>query len=221
VEALETLAFDGTPNNTPVGYFTYTVDDDHWAWSDGLYVLHGYAPQEVSASTELMLQHKHPDDVARTLDVLEEVIRTGDPFSCYHRIVDTRNRIRSVVSVGRGLMGPGSKVEQVTGFFVDLTKVRQDETQHEVEAALLKIAQTRLVIEQAKGVVMVVAGCDAEEAFAILRDASSRTNVKLNEVARALVQKVAKNPLPHTKDNLRMLLNSLPIGETSAQRQVS
>jgi hypothetical protein len=225
VEALSALAFDGTPNNTPVGYFTYTVDDDHWAWSDGLYGLHGYAPGEVSASTELMLQHKHPDDVARTLDVMEEVIRTGDAFSCYHRIVDARNRVRSVVSVGRGLMGPGGKVEQVTGFFVDLTKVRQDETQHEVEAALLKIAQTRLVIEQAKGVVMAVAGCDAEEAFAILRDASSRTNVKLNAVARALVERVAKNPLPHphpqARDNIRRLLNSLPIGEASVRRQVS
>lgn len=190
------LAFDGAPNNTSVGYFTYSVNDDHWAWSDGLYQLHGYTPHAVSATTELVLQHKHPDDVARTLDVLEEVINTGDAFSCYHRIVDTEGRVRSVLSVGRGVMGPYGKVEQVTGFFVDLTQIRRDETQHDVETALLELAKTRLVIEQAKGIVMVTAGCDADEAFAMLRDTSTRTNVKLNQVALALVEKVSTSSLP-------------------------
>lgn len=164
--------------------------DDHWVWSDGLYALHGYQPYEVVATTQLVLKHKHPDDVARTLDVLEEVVRTGEAFSCYHRIVDTEGSVRSVLSVGRGLLGPHGKVEQVTGFFVDLTQVRREETQHDVEAALLEIAQTRLVIEQAKGIVMLAAGCDADRAFAILRNTSTRTNVKLNKVALDLVENV-------------------------------
>ncbi len=203
---MSALAFDGTPNNTSVGYFTYSVADDSWTWSDGLYLLHGYAPREVSASTELMLRHKHPDDAARTLDVLEEVVRTGVPFSCYHRIVDAEHHVRSILSVGRGLMGPRGEVEQVTGFFVDLTQVRREETQHGVEAALLKIAQTRLVIEQAKGIVMMVARCGADDAFAILRNASSRTNVKLNETARALVEQVARQS-PGDDAELRKMLH--------------
>lgn len=206
---MSALAFDGTPNNTAVGYFTYTVADDHWVWSDGLYTLHGYAPHAVPATTELMLHHKHPDDMARTLDVLEEVISTGDAFSCYHRIVDAHSRVRSVLSVGRGLMGRHGTVEQITGFFVDLTQVRRDETQQEVEAALLKLAQTRLVIEQAKGIVMAVVGCDAEEAFMVLRNSSSRSNVKVNEIARAVVAEVADRPLPHDEASLHMVLNSL------------
>ena len=187
---MNALAFDGTPNNMSVGYFTYMIADDHWAWSDGLYALHGYEPYGVVATTQLMIDHKHPDDVARTLDVLEEVIRTGEAFSCYHRIVDTGGRVRSVLSVGRGLIGLYGKVEQIEGFFVDLTQVRREETQHDVEAALLKIAQTRLVIEQAKGIVMLAAGCDANQAFTILRNTSTRTNVKLNKVALDLVENV-------------------------------
>ena len=188
---MDALAFDGTPNNTSVGYFTYMIADDRWAWSDGLYALHGYEPYEVVATTQLVLKHKHPDDVARTSDVLEEVIRTGEAFSCYHRIMDTEGRVLSVLSVGRGLRGPHGEVEQVTGFLVDLTQVRRDETQHDVEAALLKIAQTRLVIEQAKGIVMLAASCNADHAFAILRNISTRTNVKLNKVALDLVENVA------------------------------
>jgi hypothetical protein len=191
---MSALAFDGTQSNTPVGYFTYIVDDDHWTWSPGLYALHGYELNEVEATTELMLQHKHPEDTARTLDVLETVIRDAEPFSCYHRIVDAQAHVRYVLSVGRGLLGAHGRVEQVTGFFVDLTEVRRAETQREVDGALIEIAKTRSVIDQAKGIVMVEARCDAAEAFAILRKSSSHQNVKLNELCRRLVEKASHQP---------------------------
>jgi PAS domain S-box-containing protein len=199
---MNSLAFDGTQKQTPVGYFTYTVDDDHWAWSSGLYEMHGYQPHEVDATTELMLRHKHPEDAARTLDVLETALSEPAPFTCYHRIIDTQGRVRTVLSVGRGLVGPDGKVEQIAGFFVDLTQVRRSETQHEVDAALVEIAKTRSVIEQAKGIVMVGAGCDADEAFAILRTSSSRQNIKVNELSRRLVA-TASRARPHG-DNTRL-----------------
>ena len=130
------LAFDGTQHSSPVGYYTYLVAEDAWTWSDGIYELHGYAPQAVPATTELMLKHKHPDDMARAFEVLETVARDGLPFSCYHRIIDAKANVRSVLSVGHGVMGSDGKVERVTGFFVDLTEVRRNETQAEVENAL-------------------------------------------------------------------------------------
>ena len=218
---MSALTFDGTPNHTPVGYFTYTLLDDRWTWSDGLYTLHGYAPQHVAATTELMLEHKHPDDVARTLDVLEDVMRTGDPFSCYHRIVDTQGRVRYVLSVGRGVLDAEGAVEEVTGFFVDLTQVRRDETQVEVEAALLKIAQTRLVIEQAKGIVMASAGCSPEDAFAILRRTSSRTNVKLNKLALDLVETLGSQSSAPGGAALEGLLGHLDLAAPDVRRQVT
>jgi hypothetical protein len=196
---MKSLAFDGTPNHTPVGYFTYVVDADYWVWSAGLYALHGYAPEEVEPSTELMLRHKHPDDMGRAFDVLENVIKDAAPFSCYHRIVDVQGKVRSVLSVGRGLLSVEGKVEQVTGFFVDLTEVRRSETQHEVDVALIQIAKTRSVIDQAKGLVMAAAGCGEEEAFAILRKASSNHNVKLSELARRFVDR-ASHPVPNQGD---------------------
>jgi len=39
--------------------------------------------------------------------------------------------------------------------------VRREETQAEVESALARIAEHREVIDQAKGIVMLAAGCDA------------------------------------------------------------
>jgi PAS domain S-box-containing protein len=184
-------AFDGSQVGPPVGYYTYTVGDDHWWWSDGMYVLHGFAPREVPATTEFLLHHKHPDDIARTYEVLETAVRTGEPFSCYHRVIDRRGRVRSVLAVGRGVKDADGHVEQLTGFFIDLTEVRRAETEAEVELALLRIAEHRATIEQAKGMLMVVTGCDAEGAFALLRHYSQQGNVKLNEVAHRLVATVA------------------------------
>lgn len=115
---------EGATNDAPVGYFTYTVADDHWAWSTGIFSLHGYEPGQVDATTELVLQHVHPDDRVKALNMLETVIRTARPFSCYHRIVDAGGGLRNVLSVGRGISGATGDVEQVTGFFADLTDLQ-------------------------------------------------------------------------------------------------
>jgi len=183
-------SFDGSRLGPPLGYFTYTVADDHWEWSEGLYALHGFAPYEVPATTGVMLSHKHPDDRARTYEVLETAARTGEPFSCYHRIIDRHERVRSVLSVGRGLKDRDGNVTEVTGFFADLTELRRDETQADVETALSRIAEHRAVIEQAKGVLMLAAGCDADEAFGILRRYSTIANIKLRDLAHLLVEGV-------------------------------
>jgi hypothetical protein len=114
-----------------------------------MYAVHGYEPHEVAATTDLMLGHKHPDDRARTFDVLETAITSGAPYSCYHRIIDRQRRIRSVLAVGRAVRDGHGKVEKLVGFFIDLTEVRRTETQNDVQQALLNIAEHRAVIDQA------------------------------------------------------------------------
>ena len=189
------LVFDGSQHDTPVGHYTYLVRDDHWVWSEGMYELHGYAAYTLPVTTSLLLQHKHPDDTARAFEVLEKVVRDGRPFSCYHRIIDANKQVRSVLSVGTGVRGDNGAVEQVTGFFVDLTEVQRNETQARLESALVRIAQTRSVIDQAKGMIMMATGCDAADAFDLLRTHSSRTNIKLNWLAHQLVRAVASNSM--------------------------
>jgi hypothetical protein len=207
---MRTVAFDGSQPSRPVGYYTYCVGEGAWSWSDEVYGLHGYAPREVPATTEVLLSHKHPDDRTRTFEVMEAALRDGRPFSCYHRIIDRQERVRSVLSVGRGIMNAAGTVERLEGFFVDLTAVRREETQAEVEAALARIAEHREAIDQAKGMVMLAAGCDAEEAFAMLRRASQNTNVKLHDIAHRMVSAVGTQL--HNSDDIMALL-----GQVSAQ----
>lgn len=46
-----------------VGRFEYRYDTDTWTWSDTVARIHGYEPGEVEPTTELVLSHKHPDDL--------------------------------------------------------------------------------------------------------------------------------------------------------------
>jgi hypothetical protein len=153
--------------------------------------------------------------MARAFEVLENVIEDAAPFSCYHRIIDAQGQVRYVLSVGRGVLTSRGRVEQVIGFFVDLTGVRRSETQREVDAALLEVAEKRSVVEQAKGIVMLGAGCDADQALAILRKAASDQDVKLDELSRRLVER-ASHPAPD-QENMRIseALNLLSEPETS------
>jgi hypothetical protein len=168
-----------------VGCYSYLVSEDRWSWSDAVYLLHGYAPREVPATTEVLLHHKHPDDRSRAADVLDTAVRDGRPFSCYHRIIDRHQHVRSVLSVGRGIEDSTGRVERVEGYFVDLTDSRRDETEFEVKRALAGVAKHRETI--AKGMVMLATGCDSDTAFECLRRYSQNSNLKLHVVAQRLV----------------------------------
>lgn len=178
---------DTVQSDGQVGFYTYTVAEGAWSWTDGIYLLHGYAPEEVPASTEVFLRHKHPEDRSRAQEVLEDAIRTGKPFSCYHRIIDRHEQVRFVLSVGHGVLDTRGDVLRIEGFFVDLTQVRRDETQAEVETALERIGEHRATIEQAKGMIMMATGCDPQAAFDVLRGYSQHLNLKLHDVAHRLV----------------------------------
>lgn len=61
-------------------------------------------------------------------------------------------------------------------------------------ADMLAVLQSRGAIEQAKGVIMGLLRCDAETAWSTLRRASHESNVKLRELAVALVEHVGGVP---------------------------
>jgi hypothetical protein len=59
---------------------------------------------------------------------------------------------------------------------------------------VLDALASRAVIEQAKGSIMAIERCDAEQAWAILRSASQQFNIKLRELALALVEHSGNAP---------------------------
>jgi response regulator NasT len=66
-----------------------------------------------------------------------------------------------------------------------------DECQEEVED-LRSTLETRPVIDQAKGILVGQEHCTPDQAFVMLTEASQKSNRKIRDVARAMVQAEAQ-----------------------------
>lgn len=182
----------------PVGWFRYHVASDTWTWSPGLFQIHGFRPDEFVPTSAVFVAHKHPDDRSHTEEVLAEVLATGQPYCCRHRIIDARQQVRTVVTIGRGTLDPQGMVTDVHGYFVDITEAQRAATAADIEAAVEASAATRADIEQAKGALMVVHGITDVDAFAVLMWHSQHANIKLRVLARMITDGISTPTIGET-----------------------
>jgi hypothetical protein len=168
-----------------VGSFRYFRTEDRWEWSDAVAHMHGYEPASVEPTTELILSHKHPDDVATVTLLIEAMAGHGQPFSSRHRIIDKAGRTRNVLVVGEQVIDDDSAVIGSQGFYVDLSDTGTDRT---VDAAIADFTAHRSQIEQAKGILMAVYGISDQHAFDILVWRSQQTNTKLRKLVTQIIE---------------------------------
>jgi GAF domain-containing protein len=72
-----------------------------------------------------------------------------------------------------------------TGYLVHTSEV---EEQRRLSEQLQHALDSRIVIEQAKGILAEARGCTVDEAFAVLRAHAREHNAKLRDVARAVIE---------------------------------
>lgn len=175
---------DGEPQR--VGRFWFHLDGQRWEWSGTVARIHGYQPGSVQPTTELLLQHKHPEDRSQVAVVLAGV-RRGEPFSSRHRVIDTGGRTHWVIVVGDRTFDDAGVVTGTAGFYIDVTEVLQSD----ISTAVSEVAKSRAIIEQAKGVLMAAYAISADRAFDILVWRSQETNIKVREVAARFMDALA------------------------------
>lgn len=181
----------------PVGRFRYDVATGSWWWSDGVYEMHGFSRGEVAPSTELLLAHQHPEDRDAAAGLVTAAVAGGPPFCSRHRIIDTRQRVHTVVTIGEGIGDPTGEIIEVRGYFIDVTEPVRRETEEQISEAVQRSAQTRAAIEQAKGALMAIYAIDSDEAFAVLRWHSQHLNIRVRELAARLTEQLTA---PQTAD---------------------
>ncbi|MFE7416208.1 PAS and ANTAR domain-containing protein [Rhodococcus sp. NPDC057529] len=170
-----------------VGSFRFYLDGQRWEWSDAVAQMHGYRPGEVTPTTELLLSHKHPEDHPHVARVLDRMVNEAEPFSSKHRIIDTAGKVRHVVVVGDHLHDDTGQVIGTTGFYIDITDSHRNDVKDSVDETVAALEQSRAVIEQAKGALMLVYGIPADRAFDILTWRSQETNIRLRILAERIV----------------------------------
>jgi PAS domain S-box-containing protein len=185
VHVLDKALLGGEPQR--VGRFEYRYDSGAWTWSDTVARMHGYEPDEIEPTTELVLSHKHPDDLARVKGLL---LQSVAPFSSRHRIRTTTGEIRKVVVVGDPITDADGRIVATRGFYVDVTESFNADLQQLISDEVQVIVSHREVIDQAKGMLMLTYQLSADAAFAVLVWRSQQLNVKLSTVAEKLVAKL-------------------------------
>ncbi|OBH07580.1 PAS and ANTAR domain-containing protein [Mycobacterium sp. E1747] len=168
-----------------MGTFRFYFDGQRWEWCEQVARLHGYEPGTVTPTTELVLAHKHPDDRRQIAATLDDIRRNHGPFSTRHRIIDVQGNVHHVVVVGNQLVDEAGTVVGTEGFYVDVTPT--DHVNEALTAEVEKFSKNRAVIEQAKGMLMVIYGIDEKTAFALLTWRSQENNVKLRPLARQIL----------------------------------
>jgi hypothetical protein len=171
----------------PYGPFRYNVATRTWWWSDDLFRILGFEPGDIVPTTELLVRHKHPEDAAVATAIILNAFTSGEPFALWHRIIDARQRTRTVVSVGDGVRDEAGVLIEVRGYMVDVTGSKRSQTARDIDEAVRRSAESRGTIEQAKGVLMATLAIDADTAFTLLKQYSQHTNIKLRELAQLLL----------------------------------
>ncbi|MGV0799310.1 ANTAR domain-containing protein, partial [Mycolicibacterium elephantis] len=118
----------------------------------------------------------------------EEIKRTAGAFSTRHRIIDTHGETHHVVVVGDKIFDDAGDVVGTHGFYVDVTPAMAERQNKMVTAAVAEIAEARGLIEQAKGMLMLIYRINAESAFELLKWRSQETNTKLRLLAEQIVK---------------------------------
>ncbi|MCZ2858333.1 ANTAR domain-containing protein [Blastococcus sp. VKM Ac-2987] len=192
------------------GRYRYDRHAGSWWWSPEMHEVLGLDAAGTTPCTEALLRAQHPDDGGRVLAALT-ACGTGRPFVLETRIVHPTRPQRSVVLVGEPARDDAGDVRAVEGLCVDITGCRPPAPAPDGVARLhaeieqLRTAMaSRAVIEQAKGVLMVLTGCAEQVAFDLLAHISSHTHRKVREVAQVLTGSAAgQGGLP---DDVRAIL---------------
>lgn len=184
---------DDQPRAQQTGRFTFDPGTGRWDWDDEVYRIHGLEPGSVNPTTDFVLASKHPDDRARVAALIDRVSITAEPFSIAYRVVAGDGIERRVLLVGESDVCDDGAPTLIQGYYIDLTDDFLNDREQSVQEALAASAESRAVIEQAKGVLMLAYELNADQAFSMLRWWSRNHNVKVRDLAQKLIESAAED----------------------------
>jgi PAS domain S-box-containing protein len=106
-------------------------------WSDEMYRLLGYSPQEFEADSELVVERLHPDDLSRIRAAISEHASRLEVWEDEFRIVLPDGEVRWLAARTEPVVGGAGEVVRVHGTTQDVTVRRQAEEQLRFQAQML------------------------------------------------------------------------------------
>ncbi|MDE3235445.1 MAG: PAS domain S-box protein [Bacteroidota bacterium] len=91
-------------------------------WSDGVFRICEYEPQEFVVTFEHGLSVIHPDDRERAIQQMQNTINTGKEYSIEKRFITKNNNIKHIISKGKLIKDENGNAIKLFGVFEDITE---------------------------------------------------------------------------------------------------
>ena len=207
-----------------IGQFFADPVSGWWSWSDAAYEIFGYPAGSVTPSWSLIISHIPAEDRAVAQAAYDLASTRVGPFSWSHRI-QVGDATRSILMLGETSASDGGDSAAalqssersdhhrgvadlcLAGYVIDLTVLRVEGARGAANDAVQSSARHRAVIEQAKGVLMLTFGLNADAAFALLVWHSQRSNRKVHAIAADLVAHLHEDGL--SRNGLRLAMDRI------------
>ncbi|MDP9352085.1 MAG: PAS domain-containing protein, partial [Chloroflexota bacterium] len=124
-----------------LGSWEWDVIANQEHWSDEVYRIFGYTPQQFTPTYDIFLNCLHPDDRAVVIQAVEDALDNKHPYHVEHRIVRPDGTERTVLEQAEVVFDEGGSRVRMIGTVQDITERKRAEEQHnellaQVERAL-------------------------------------------------------------------------------------
>lgn len=130
------------------GSWEWNITTGDILWSEGLYGVFGYGPDDRPAriTFEVYQRHLHPDEVERALQRNAEVMREKGTFEGEYRILTTHGQERWVHEKGIVVTDDAGNIVRLMGSTADVTELKQ--YQAELERRVADLARSNADLER-------------------------------------------------------------------------
>jgi PAS domain S-box-containing protein len=129
-----------------IGTWEYNLATNKIEWSDGVFRICGYEPQEFEVTPEKRMEIIHPDDREKAKAFWRELLETGEECKIEKRHITKNNTIKYITSVGKAIKDSSGKPYKLFGVYQDVTNIKLAEEQAQQRSIFIETALEHLPI---------------------------------------------------------------------------
>lgn len=106
-----------------IGIWEFDIESNDFYWSDGVFIICGYEPQEFEVTFEKNLSVIHPDDREFTIAQVQNAIATRKGFDVRKRFITKQGAVKHINSKGNLIKDNNGNAIKLRGVFQDITHI--------------------------------------------------------------------------------------------------
>ncbi len=122
-----------------MGSFDWNMKSDEVNWSDELFRIHEYQPNEIQINLETFFNHVAEFDKERVANIIDSTIKNGEELNYNYAIITKNKKVKYARALGKLIFDEDGTPNRLIGTLLDITELNQAQKQLiKSEASLLE-----------------------------------------------------------------------------------